>query len=348
MALVFTIGCEPDAASDAGPTAIDAGAETDAAPPVTPESARFALASTTNPGPFGLWGYLVARIDESRAFVLGGTDSATVVDSAWLVEVDATGMRASPIDAEGPSPRYCGCAAYDPVRGRVLVYGGRDFEADAARETWELDLEAGEWSSIPTANQPAGVIGCAMAFDPVTERTFLFGGANRGGALADLFRFDPVSGEWIQVDASGPVPRYDAEFIASRDGSLLLFGGSYGARGSAFYSDLWRLDPRALTWTEVALPAGPPGRRIPWVVEDPQRAGLYVGFGFDGETQPLGDFYYADLEALTWTELPLGADGPPGRGFARAIPGGPDALGAMFGGLSGAFVLNDAWRLVRD
>lgn len=354
LLVISLVGC--DAAlveTDGGVERGDASDPPDAGSPVDPTSARFRAATTDGDGPWGLWGFLVAPVDDSRAIVIGGTDAGegtTTYDSVFRVEATAGGLTATRIDATGPAPRYCGCAAYDPVRDRVVIYGGRDLTVNAfAPETWALDLGSETWTELSSATQPTGTLGCAMAWSPSAEAIYMFGGADGFGAYAETHRLDADAGVWTPIAADGPVARYDAALLASHDGeSLLLFGGSYGAMGAAFYADLWRFDPSAETWTEIPLPEGPVGRRTPWIVRDPDRLGLYVGFGYDGAMQPLGDLWYVDLEARSWTELALPFETAPSpRGFSYALPGGPDALAAIAGGFSARRPVSDAWLFVR-
>lgn len=353
LCLLMLVGCDSSALeSDAGETT-DAGMETpDAGPPIDPTTAAFEPLAMDGEGPWGRWGTLVARLDDSRSVIIGGTDAgdgATVFADAWLVTTGETGLSATLVDATGPGPRYCGCAAYDPSRDRVIVYGGRDLDVPAFDpETWELDLAAGTWTPVPTATQHATTLGCMMAWAPDAEAMFLFGGASFTGASADLHRYDPSAGAWVAVDASGPVPRYDGALFPSAEGdALYLFGGSYGAMGAAFYADLWRFDPSTGAWQEIVLPDGPVGRRTPWIVQDPAHAGLYVGFGYDGTMSPLGDLFYLDLDARAWTEVTIPFEGPGPRGFALAMPGGSGALAALVGGYGTRRPVADAWRLVR-
>jgi hypothetical protein len=90
----------------------------------------------------------------------------------------------------------------------------------------------------------------------------------------------------------------------------LLFAGSYGARGAAFYSDVWLFDTTTETWSEIVVDgATPPGRRTPWVsaIEDAEGSlrGFYAGFGYDGGMRPRGDLHYFDVASASWTELTL-------------------------------------------
>ncbi|MFK7986241.1 MAG: kelch repeat-containing protein [Sandaracinaceae bacterium] len=351
FALLLSTACDGAAPVDAGLPESDAGPP-DAGRAPDPTEARFASVSATGPGPWDLWGFQVAAISVDEAIVLGGTDTGTgssTFEDVWRVRVGADGtLSATAIEATGPAPRYCGCMAYDAARDTLVVYGGRDLTGpvpDWADTTWELDLTAATWTERSAAG-PIGTLGCAMAYSPSDGRTYLFGGANRAGAYDRMQRYDRADGIWTELAAEGPVPRYDAVMLPD-GGRLLLFGGSFGASGAAFYADLWSFDVASETWSEIALPEGPPGRRTGWVVRDPERPGLYVGFGFDGSMNPLGDLHYADLEALTWTEIELPFDGPAPRGFSPALPGGESALGVMTGGNGGRQGVNESWRLVR-
>lgn len=355
LSLLLSAACDGGASAPDGgsPDAdlVDTGPP-DAGPTLDPTAARFAPVSAPGAGPWGLWGFQVAAISDDDAIVLGGTDAgsgSTTFEEAWRVSIDAEGgLSATAIEATGPAPRYCGCMAYDAARDTLIVYGGRDLSGpvpDWADTTWELDLGSTAWTER-NVRGPVGTLGCAMAHSPSDGQTYLFGGASGGGAYDRMHRYDPTTGGWTELAADGPVPRYDAVMLAD-EGRLLLFGGSFGASGAAFYADLWSFDLGSETWTEIALPEGPPGRRTAWVVRDPERRGLYVGFGFDGAMNPLGDLHYADLEALTWTEIELPFDGPAPRGFSPALPGGDGALGAMIGGNGGRQGVNESWRLVR-
>lgn len=355
VALVGTSACDGDGEIDAGPPLEDAGGGTDAGAPIDPTTAVFEEIETRGDGPWGRWGYLVAPIGPSEAVIVGGTDAGagdTVFEDAWRVTVQADGaLEATLIAASGPGPRYCACLAYDEGRDTIIAYGGRTLDVSSLEPgTWELDLGTSTWTEVATANQLEQTLGCAMAHHPGTGQTYMFGGANQASGPTDrTYRYDPDGGVWVELAADGPVARYDAAFFESHDGeALLLFGGSYGAMGSAFYSDLWRLDPMTETWTEIALPDGPEGRRTPWVVLDPDRHGMYIAFGYDGRMQPMRDMHYADLDALTWTEIEIPFDtGPVARGFAFSLPGGPDSLGVLLAGYGSRAPFDSAYRLVR-
>lgn len=328
---------EDASASDAGADAGETDAATADANVFDPEALVWEDVAEPAAGPLMLWGALVARIDDSRAMVFGGTTASatntTILDSTWLYTWADGVLSAEEIESEGPAGRYCGCASYDSARNVVVLAGGRNFgpQTTLIPETWELDLESREWTSVDTMTTPIGGLGCNMTF--IGGTTYWFGGANARMALgprgsdANTWSYDSVSGDWTQLSIDGPSARYDAHFIQESDESALLFGGALNA-GSGMHGDVWRFDGSA--WTLLSEDgAGPDGRRVAWVVEAP--GGFIAAGGYDADMNSLGDMWR--WNDGTWTELSEGA--PERIGFTAVLPGAPDSLGTMMSGFDG-------------
>ena len=49
----------------------------------------------------------------------------------------------------GPPSRSQHGMVYDPVRDEILLFGGRDSEAQPLHDTWSLDLDTLQWSLLP-------------------------------------------------------------------------------------------------------------------------------------------------------------------------------------------------------
>lgn len=91
-----------------------------------------------------------------------------------------------------PSPRYDSRMAYDPVGGRVILFGGRS-RALNLDDTWSYD--GGEWSRID-ATGPSARNGHAMVYDARAKAVLLFGGRHEPAYFNDLWAFD---GAWRQI-----------------------------------------------------------------------------------------------------------------------------------------------------
>jgi hypothetical protein len=301
-----------------------------------------------------VWGWSAASLGDGRTVVLGGAIGAsagTVLDRVLVLEPAADASLAiTALDrpALAPAPRWCTCASFDAARGRVLFAGGRNESAleGLVGSTWELDPSDGSFRELTETPTPPGVIGCALAHATARRATYWFGGASATVVSGTTYRLDEGATTWVELDATGPTPRYDAHFEPLDDRRLLLFGGSYGARGAAFYSDVWIFDTETESWTEVMIDgATPPGRRTPWVRLTEDGRGFYAGFGYDGSMQPLGDLHHLDLERAQWTEIAVPEPIPAARGFSPAVEGPPGTIGLLLPGLGRNATVRDAFLL---
>ena len=339
-------GVAPDAART-----IDAASTVDAGP-YDPATVTWSMVEPPGDGPLRVWGFLVADLGDGRAVVFGGTTASAVggvtLDGTWLYDMRGETPVVRAIEASGPAGRYCGCAAYDPERDVVVMTGGRDvvLPLSIPPETWELSLATESWTQIDVPETPGGVVGCSLAYAREPAAMHLFGGGGEMGYSDVTYRYDPAAPAWVPLDATGPTARYDAIFVPMHDGHrLLLFAGSFGAMGAAFYSDVWIFDAREESWSELAIEGEPPpGRRTPWTAWAPGGRGLYVANGYDGAMQPIGDFHYLDLEERRWVALPS-EGAPSARGFSQGLPGPDGTLGAMLGGYDGDAPVPELWLL---
>ena len=129
-----------------------------------------------------------------RTATIGSSDTWTYDGLMWTQRVE---------DGTSEGRRRGGTAAYDTDRGVVVVYGGFAFVAD-----WWIDvLEWGgtAWQQVlPSGTTPGPRTGHAMAYDPIRQRTMLFGGTSDSGASDELWAWDGA--RWEQVDVRGPKP----------------------------------------------------------------------------------------------------------------------------------------------
>src|SRR5258708_4233562 len=127
-------------------------------------------------------GYDPAR---QRLIIFGGygchyPGSATdYLNDVWELSLDGTPAwtELSPTGTP-PSARLAGASVYDPIRQRLVVFGGT---VGATCNTYALDLSGqGDpaWSVLPVSGQPpiAGY-GMTTIYDPVRDRMLMFGGS---------------------------------------------------------------------------------------------------------------------------------------------------------------------------
>ena len=301
-----------------------------------------------------VWGWSAAGLPDGRTALLGGAIGASAgaaLSRVLVLAPSADGTLVTEPLARpelAPSPRWCTCATFDAARDRVLFAGGRNASAlgGIAGATWELDVSSGAFRELTETPTPPGVIGCALAYSAERRATYWFGGASESVVSGSIHRLDADGSAWVELPATGPTPRYDPHFEALDGRWLLLFGGSYGARGAAFYSDVWVFDTQTETWSEIEVDgATPPGRRAPWVRFSESRTGFYAGFGYDGSMRPLGDLHYFDLDAAVWSEIAVPEPIPAARGVSPAVEGPAGSIGLLLPGLGGGATVRDAFVL---
>jgi hypothetical protein len=185
----------------------------------------------------------------SRSDATGST--GTTATEVWNNLTSSSGV--------GPDPRAAPQAAYDPVLGEVVLFGGFEFPLDAFNDTWAF--AHGGWTELPLAGpSPPGRWGGEMVYDAADGYLLLTGGRNATQFFNDTWAFNATG--WHGIDTTtAPAPRaYSGLTYDAADGYVLLFGGGWGnipnPAGSnwTIYGDSWTY--RAGVWTNITSTAG--------------------------------------------------------------------------------------------
>lgn len=281
-----------------------------------------------------------------------------VIHAAAEVDDPSNGVWAIPLDGPSVWCRFATAgtaptdlaspgAAYDPVRDRILVFGGWNSTSDV----WSLSLGGTPtWSLLATSGMPPSARhGHAFVYDPVRDRMIVFGGdTDYGNPQNDVWSLS-LSGTpaWTQLAPSGPLPVPRSDLMSIYDpirDRLLVFGGFDNSVGSGFH-DVWALSlvPGSEGWSQLT----PGGITLTgWYYAassfyDPVRDRMVV-FGSPS-------FLALNLSpSPSWAGVRTQA-GPQGRPpdvYGRRAIGDPvgDRLIAYGGGLNGSDY-NDTWQL---
>ena len=163
-----------------------------------------------------------------RIVMFGGQGASAALNDTWEYST-ATATWTQVSTSAAPPARSGAAVTYDPVRAKVVLFGGGGGLAD----TWTFDGTA--WSQVTTAHAPAGRSGAALAYEYARGQSVLFGGVAAGVGQNDLWVFNGT--DWTQLyPVAAPSPRSGASMASWVGGSLLLFGGSTAAGDAA---DTW-------------------------------------------------------------------------------------------------------------
>jgi hypothetical protein len=252
-----------------------------------------------------------------RLIVYSGTSPWVPVE-LWQMTLAGT-LSWTPLVASGPHPptRIDGAVAYDPVRARMILYGGRNGSVDVDG-VWALDLahDPPVWSQlVPAGTAPAGRSHHTMTYDPVRDRMLVFGGVHMatGERFQDVWALDlAIDPEWQLLAPSGTAPpaRYGhaAVYDPVRD-RLLIHDG---VNGFDPYYDLWALSLSGTpAWSSVTQSiGGPQPRRYHAMCYDPIHDGLVIYGGDPNSGDDLADTWTFSFATATWTGFPGAGPGP--------------------------------------
>ena len=188
-------------------------------------------------------------------------------NDVWALSLDGppTWTEVTPAGTP-PTPRQMHAAVYDPVRDRMLVFGGISSASppyvEYENEVWELTLtDPPAWNQLaPAGTPPDGLLAASMIYDAVADRAIVFGGENYTD-YSNMYRNETFAlalggiSTWSKLLPIGtpPSPRYEHSAVMDEAGGrMLVFGG----RGLNLIPtrDTWALKLRggSLAWTRLA------------------------------------------------------------------------------------------------
>jgi hypothetical protein len=178
---------------------------------------------------------------------------------------------------------------------------GKGYGSTGSCEVWELNPATPAFTDrTPPLDVPTTRYGQAMAYNPSTGKTYIFGGYDTmsGQSLDDLWEWDGKT--WTQEAASTrPPARTDAglAYDPARK-SLILFGGSdYYA--STTYGDTWEWDSTR-KWTQLKVSSSPDPLSGHGMVTDTTRNKILLFGGVSDQYASGSPYYYSPMRNEVW------------------------------------------------
>ncbi len=280
----------------------------------------------------------------NQVLLFGGSDNVDAFSDTWVFTNGDWEQRATGA-APHPSARLNTRMAYDPLRHRVVLFGGQAMGPDDAinlQDTWEWDGTSWREVAVTGALPPARGHH-AMVFDPIRQRVMLLGGCQnfapipKGSSLADQWEWDGA--QWTQVTPMGPRPgRRTAPSLSFDPGRNVVV--LHGGFDDVDLSDTWEWNGQA--WVERSL-MPMPRSDFAFGQQAPRGEALLFGGYVTAGGVELGDTYRFVGEH--WQRVhTTGPTPPPRSGASLAYL---DDTAVLYGGRSGQTLLSDMWTLKR-
>jgi hypothetical protein len=283
-------------------------------------------------------GALVLDATRRQLFLLGGSGYApqgTPLSDAWQYDLTTGAWRAATVDGDMPAAAGSRRVVLMPDGLTAYLFGGYGAANAQSNDLFRVTFRDGGATvrRIEQRNPPPARSLHAFAYDPVSHRFVVFGGAGRAAPLGDTWTMtlDADLATWTELPTTdGPTARYGlfAGMDAER-GRLIVFGGAQGFNPLSPAPDTWALDVRSEppAWHQLATgdePGSTLGRRNGVAVWDPTGPRLWIfGGTADARTTEPGLWVFdAFPGAERWTMVER-TGGPPLRSSAFGLYDAP-------------------------
>ena len=216
-----------------------------------------------------------------------------------------------------PQPLTSTVGAVDESNDRLLIYGGRGYNA-LSSNLYEYDLATQTWATItPTGTAPGALFESSAVFDDTSGNMWIFGGMEYYGLTDEVFVLDasvPSAESWTLLSTvNSPEPRYGAASAFDQTGQRMLLIGGQGY--NTLYDDIWELDltsTSSAVWTELFPSGTGPERAFGVAIYDPENEAVYL-IGGESYNMLAETPYCLDLSGSTpaWSVLTTTGDALP-------------------------------------
>lgn len=209
--------------------------------------------------------------------LFGGDDLTSARNETWGYDGTQWTQR---FPSVSPTPRIAFAMGYDPVRQRVVVFGGLTYHGGSfLGDTWEYDGQT--WIQMGVAVAPTARAASELAFDYTRNELLMFGGEN---APNDTWIWNGQ--RWLQLSpATAPSPRMHYAMASDpHNRQVMLFGGRSISGGFNAETWLWT----GSQWLQLAATASPPPASDMAFAFDSDRGRLILAGGFHASLNPLG------------------------------------------------------------
>ena len=244
-----------------------------------------------------------------RMVLFGGKTTGAVgtdLGDVWVFDLASNTW--SPLFTSGSPPApFATHGIYDPIRDRMVTFGGFRAGSGPTNEVWELTFSGTPtWNPItPAGTPPTPRHNLSVIYDPFGDRLIAFGGLSGGVRINEVWALS-LSGTptWTMLTPAGTPPAAREAHMSVYDPLRMRMIMFAGFTNSGFQNDTWALDLSGSgSWTQLVIDGPLPYRRDFAAYEydiGEDRLVLYGGntTGTLGSQEVLGDLHTVDIATI--------------------------------------------------
>lgn len=281
---------------------------------------------------------------QNKFYVIGGYGQGGIyLSDSWVYDCEASSWayfstrNASSVPAGWLLPPMHS-AAHCLLGDTLYAFGGITQKGQHLGAMVMLDMKTAQWTTQTFVGGPRSRWGSSLV--EYSGSLYLFAGFG-DSFYSDLWRFDPTSGTWTELQPLGvPPPRHYHSAVVWKDHMYII--GGY--RGSTFTADVWSYDFVANRWLRVAGTSTLSNRRGHTCVVLPHRSSCIV-FGGRDDKRRLNDILEFKFEDASFQVLRSAGQIPDSRVFHASFLFQNSLL--SFGGLN-VYNTNDILEYVLE
>jgi hypothetical protein len=135
------------------------------------------------------------------------------------------------------------------------------------------------WVQLNLKKKPPARSGCVMIYDPVSQKTVLFGGYDGTQHVNDTWTFDGKKWKLIKTSVAPPARSAAGAAFDAKLQQVVIFGGYNGQ----YLNDTWMWNGATSTWTQAAPTHQPTAETLPMLFPDPISGRADLFGGYDGK-----------------------------------------------------------------
>jgi Galactose oxidase, central domain len=238
-----------------------------------------------------------------------------------------------------PSARLAASMAFDPVSGKLILFGGFDGNKFLS-DTWTFDGQS--WTKVAVAQPPHGRTVAGMAYDAVSKKVVLFGGWMGTAVLGDTWLWDGATMTWTRAHPlHSPLAAAGVLLFRDPNGAVDEFGGwDPHHNPKLYYGDMWQWN--GSDWVQLHPPTVPYARAYATVGVN-EITNQVVMFG--GLTENIDSRNTWVYDGVTWTMQPHQLQ-PPDVAYGAAMFSQAFNGVVQFGGTAAGISKSSSWLWV--